>query len=212
MSIVLRRHIPLLITFVTGIIMILAYYVSSDVTLFYKTLPDTLVAWRAVLGTIVFIGTINLLRVHGRNVSKRRPGQWYYSAWLVILIVVYAVLGLALGPTSKSYRWLIDNVTVPITSTMYASLCFYMAAGAYRVLRARSWETLFLLLTAFLVIMGNTPLIAAKAPVFFDTRQWIFKVIVVGSYRAIRIGVGLGAVAVGLKTVFGLETAYLGRR
>ena len=105
-----------------------------------------------------------------------------------------------------------DYVNVPLGATMYASLCFYMAAGAYKVLRARNLGVALLLASAFLVIMGNTPLFPAILPVFADIRNRIFETFVVGSYRAIRIGVGLGGVALGIRTIFGMETGYLGRR
>ena len=212
MSVVYRRYIPLLITFITGVIMILEYYVSKDIKWVIDA-ADLLATWRTILSTVVFIGTINLLRVHGRNVSRRRPGQWYYSAWLIFLIVFYAICGLVLGVESDIFvRWFVNAVTVPLGATMYASLCFYMAVGAYRVLRARSFETFLLLGSAFLVIMGNTPLFPYLWPGFATIRNWIFSVIVTGGMRAIRIGVGLGATATGLKTVLGLETGYLGRR
>jgi len=212
MSVVYRRYIPLVVAFVTGAIMILEYYISEN----YKVVidaADVLKTWRIILSTVVFIGVINLFRVHGRHISRRRPGQWYYSAWLLFLIIFYAICGLVMGVQSDTYvRWFVNAVTVPLGATMYASLCFYMAAGAYRVLRARSLETFLLLGAAFLVIMGNTPLFPYLWPGFATIRNWIFDVIVTGGMRAIRIGVGLGATATGLKTVLGLETGYLGRR
>lgn len=209
MSEVTRRYIPLIITFVAGMLMILEYYtVSPDI----GNVADTVNTWRIILGNVVFVGTINLIRVHGRRVTRRTEGQWYYSAWTIFLIISFAILGLYLGLESSNYRWLIDNINVPLGATMYASLCFYMAAGAYRVLRARNLGTALLLISAFFVIVGNTPLFPSIWVGFADIRNGIFDTFVVGSYRSIRIGVGLGGVALGIRTIFGLETAYLGRR
>jgi hypothetical protein len=36
--------------------------------------------------------------------------------------------------------------------------------------------------------------------------------IVGGAYMGIRIGVGIGAVVIGIRTLIGMETGYLGRR
>lgn len=209
MSEVVRRQIPLVITFVAGVIMILEYY--SPAQPFVDAL-DVVNTWRTIIAVVVYVGTINLARLHIRNVTRRRPGQWYFSAWLVFAIVAFAVMGLAWGVESTNYRWFIDNVNVACSSTLYASLAFYMAAGAYKVLKFRNLGTGLLLLSAFLVIVGNTPLFPAIWPGFAEIRNKIFDTFVVGSYRAIRIGVGLGGVALGIRTLFGLETGYLGRR
>jgi cytosine/uracil/thiamine/allantoin permease len=95
---------------------------------------------------------------------------------------------------------------------MYSSLAFYMAYGSYKVLRARNFEAALLFITAVLVIIGNTPIFPATYPGFFHMREWIFGPIVSGAYRGIRIGVGIGAVILGIRTLVGLETGYLGRR
>jgi hypothetical protein len=209
MSEVVRRQIPLAITFVAGVIMILEYY--SPAQPFVDAL-DVVNTWRTIIAVVVYVGTINLARLHIRNVTRRRPGQWYFSAWLVFAIVAFAVMGLAWGVDSTNYRWFVDNVNVACSSTLYASLAFYMAAGAYKVLKFRNLGTGLLLLSAFFVIVGNTPLFPAIWPGFAEIRNKIFDTFVVGSYRAIRIGVGLGGVALGIRTLFGLETGYLGRR
>lgn len=209
MSEVVRRYMPLVITFFTGVIMTMEFFTTIEGV---KTTANTLVTWSVILGACVYIGTVNLFRIHGRHVVRRSSGQWYYSASLLIMIVVYAVAGLIIGVGKPQYLWMIDNVITTMGATMYASLCFYMATGAYRALRARNLESALLLVSAFLVIMGNTPLFPSMFPGFSWIRNWIFDVFVVGSFRAIRIGIGLGAVAIGLKTIFGMETGYLGRR
>lgn len=209
MSEVVRRHLPLAITFVAGVIMILEYYTPAEAIV---SSADTVNTWRTILAVVVYVGTINLVRLHARNVQRRRPGQWYFSAWLIFLIFAWAGMGLAWGVTSTGYRWFVDNVNVALSSTMYASLCFYMAAGAYRVLKFRNLGTGLLLLAAFLVIVGNTPLFPAIWPGFAEIRNKLFDTFVTGSYRAIRIGVGISGVALGIRTIFGLETGYLGRR
>ncbi|MFB0557656.1 MAG: hypothetical protein ACETVY_00930 [Candidatus Bathyarchaeia archaeon] len=209
MSEVVRRHLPLAITFVAGVIMILEYYTPAEAI---SSTADVVNTWRTILAVVVYVGTINLVRLHARNVQRRRPGQWYFSAWLIFLIFAWTAMGLYWGVNAASYRWFVDNVNVALSSTMYASLCFYMAAGAYRVLKFRNLGTGLLLLSAFLVIVGNTPLFPAIWPGFAEIRNKIFDTFVVGSYRAIRIGVGVSGVALGIRTIFGLETGYLGRR
>jgi hypothetical protein len=130
------------------------------------------------------------------------------------MLVVFVVFGLSTGQYDQgaTYSWLYNAIYLPLGSTMYSSLAFYMAYGAYKVLRARNFEAGLLFITAVLVILGNTPIFPATYPGFFYMREWIFGPIVSGAYRGVRIGIGMGAVVLGIRTLLGMETGYLGRR
>jgi hypothetical protein len=206
-----RRDIPLAITFIIGVIAVLDYY--TNIQLFIDTFT-IIKNWGVVLRAFALgLGAVNLLRVHGRRITEQR-GEWYFSAWLLAMMFIFIIIGLMTGQyeAGATYSWLYNAIYLPLGATMYSSLAFYMAYGAYKVLRARSFEAGLLFVTAVLVILGNTPIFPAMFPGFFYTREWIFGPIVGGAYRGIRIGVGMGAVVLGIRTLIGLETGYLGRR
>ena len=207
-----RRDIPLAITFLVGVLAVLDYYTTLEsITATFTVIKN----WGVVLQAFALgLGAVNLFRVHGRRVSERTREDWMYSAWLLFMLVLFVVIGLGTGKydASTSYQWIYNAIFLPLGSTMYSSLAFYMAYGAYKVLRARNFEAFLLFITAVLVIIGNTPIFPATYPGFFHMREWIFGPIVSGAYRGIRIGVGIGAVVLGIRTLVGLETGYLGRR
>jgi hypothetical protein len=208
-----KRDIPLAITFLVGVIAIGDYYTGIQaVTDTFNVIKN----WGIVLqGFALGLGAVNLFRVHGRRVNDRTEGSdWYFSAWLLFMLAVFIVLGLGTGQYEQgdTYSWLYNAIYLPLGSTMYSSLAFYMAYGAYKVLRARNFDAALLFITAVLVIIGNTPMFPAIYPGFFHMREWIFGPIVSGAYRGIRIGIGIGAVVLGIKTLLGMETGYLGRR
>jgi hypothetical protein len=208
-----KRDIPLAITFIVGIIAIGDYYTGIEaVTQTFNVIKN----WGIVLqGFALGLGAVNLFRVHGRRVSARKEGtDWVFSAVLLVMLAVHIVIGLMTGQyeQGETYNWLYNSIYLPISSTMYSSLAFYMAYGAYKVLRARNFDAALLFITAVLVIIGNTPMFPAIYPGFFHMREWIFGPIVSGAYRGVRIGIGIGAVVLGIKTLIGMETGYLGRR
>jgi len=207
-----RRDIPLAITFIVGVIAVLDYYTTLEsVTATFTVIKN----WGVVLQAFALgLGAVNLFRVHGKRVSERTREDWMFSGWLLLMLVLFVVVGLITGQydASTSYQWIYNALYLPLGATMYSSLAFYMAYGAYKVLRARNFEAALLFITAVLVIIGNTPIFPATYPGFFHMREWIFGPIVSGAYRGIRIGVGIGAVILGIRTLVGLETGYLGRR
>jgi hypothetical protein len=206
-----KRDIPLAITFLVGVIAVLEYY--TDV----QAIADTFTViknWGIILQAFALgLGAVNLFKVHGKRISERRGNEWFFSGWLLLMMIVFIIFGLWRGQfdTDPTYSWLYNAIYLPLGSTMYSSLAFYMAYGAYKVLRARNFEAALLFTTAVLVILGNTPIFPAYFPGFFYTREWIFTAVVGGAYRGIRIGVGMGAVVLGIRTLLGLETGYLGR-
>ena len=207
-----KRDIPLAITFIIGVIAIGDYYTGIQlVTDTFNIIKN----WGIVLqGFALGLGAVNLFRVHGKRVTEQRGNDWYFSAWLLFMLAVFIVLGLITGQYEQGemYSWLYNAIYLPLGSTMYSSLAFYMAYGAYKVLRARNFDAALLFVTAVLVIIGNTPMFPAIYPGFFHMREWIFGPIVSGAYRGVRIGIGIAAVVLGIKTLLGMETGYLGRR
>ncbi len=117
-------------------------------------------------------------------------------------------------PFKKDFRihiqQLFEGILVPCGSTMFAMLAFYMCSAAYRAFRMRNLHAGVLLVSAFIVMLGQIPLATAYIPGVYELRQWILDVPNMASKRGIMIGVGLGAVATSFKIIFGIERAWLG--
>jgi hypothetical protein len=116
----------------------------------------------------------------------------------------------SLNGAMTAFGWIYSNMMVPLQGTMFAILAFFIASAAYRSFRARSREAALLLIAAIIVMMGRVPLGEMLLPVSGDLTQWILNVLNASVRRAILIGISLGAVALSLKIIFGVERAYLG--
>ena len=208
-----RRQLPLLITFVTGIVFIAQYYVPHPKS---EDLLTTVNKWLQIIGGFaLLLGVTSLFHQHAVKIRRREAG-WGYS------FVLYAgMLGtIAVGLFSKgkesadgagtAFGWVYNYAMVPLQGTMFAILAFFIASAAYRSFRARSREAAVLLIAAVIVMIGRVPLGEYLIPISGDITQWILNVLNASVRRAILIGVSLGAVALSLKIIFGIERSYLG--
>ena len=217
----MRRQIPLLICFLTGIFMLVQFFIPHPAFVsVYKGVLD----WArviAVFAAVIGIGT--LMRLHYKRVAGRSPG-WPYSMVVFVGFLVTATAGIIGGTRDKYFVWIFNNINVPLEATMFSLLAFFMASAAYRAFRARTVEATFLLAAAIIVMFGRVPIgdflwqhiapqsLADKVPFLPENiAEWIMAGPNMAARRGIMIGVALGAISTSLKIILGIERAYLGR-
>lgn len=225
MSVVYRKQIPLAITFICGIVIILQWFlVPARITLPHEAAIQyygvTLTNWANLLANfIIGFGLVNISMIHIRRIYRAKTAiDRFYSAWLIFVMVIFIIIGsfgfpgLWYTPLAANWDWLTQYVLNPLDATMYASLVFYMASGCYRVFRVRNFESATLLVIGFLALMAATPFFQAYTPWVTSFISWFASYPAVGSYRAIQVSAALGAILLGIRTLIGTETGYMGRR
>jgi len=214
----MKRTLPLIITFVIGIIMVGEFFIPHWR---YRALTGELLEWGIILSAGAFIlGLINLIQVHVPTVVKRGE-DWGYKVVLLGSLAVTLVVGFRDGTArldpgmevTFSYKWIFDFLYIPLSATMFALLAFYIASAGFRAFRARNAEATLLLLAAALVMFASVPLgegmpIIGEYLVVF--KDWILDVPNNAARRAIFIGAALGAISTGLRVILGLERSHLG--
>lgn len=209
----LRRQLPLLITFVAGIVFAAQYYVPHPAS---EEMLTTVNKWIQIIGGFALVlGVTSLFHVHAVKIRRKEPG-WGYSFVLYAGMLGTIAVGLwvngkeTVNGAVTAFGWMYSYMMVPLQATMFSLLAFFIASAAYRSFRARSREAAVLLTAAVIVMVGRVPLGEYLVPISGDVTQWILNVLNTSVRRAILIGVSLGAVALSLKIIFGIERAYLG--
>jgi hypothetical protein len=127
--------------------------------------------------------------------------------------------------------WLYTFIIVPLQSTMFASLAFFIVSAAYRAFRVRNFAATLLLIAACLVMLGNVPLggaiwrgvgqlvhlvipgaDAAKIgglEAFAAIKDWLMSIATASAVRGIGIGLALGGIAMSLRIILGIERTYM---
>jgi hypothetical protein len=208
----IRRQIPLALTFIVGIIITANWFI--DLTPL-NDLSNTITNFNTVMVAFMmgFAG-VNILMIHTRriqrNMSQGNMLDVFFSVLLLGSLIIWTAIGIFMGRTSDTYQWLYTNFNLPLSSTAYAATLFYLASATYRVIRARSTETTILVVVSVVVIMGNMPMFVTYIPALSTIKNWLADIVVTASYRAITIGVGLGGILMGVRTLLAMETGFLG--
>ena len=222
----MRRQVRLLIIICVGWVLLFSVFIppmeswGEEASLFFDII--------AVFA--FFLGGGNLIRVQSMKVS-RRSASWGYSAVTLIGFLMMLYVGLfkignpsgiggALDETGSWFQLMFTFVMSPLQSTMYSLLAFFVASASYRAFRAKNVEATILLLSAFVILLGRTPLgmaLTAWIPDSFSIFQipnmaiWIMNSPNLAGQRAIMIGIALGVISMSLRLLLGIERGYLGQ-
>jgi hypothetical protein len=184
------------------------YSPHPDVVSGYSTVLDWVqIAWAFML----IVGVLSVFQIHFRKISRREK-FWGYSIITLSAILVMAGAGF-LGGTDRgsAFVWMFDNMQVPMQSTVFSLLAFFVAAAAYRGLRLRNLEAGILLTTALIIMLGRIPIGSLISDHIPAGAEWILNVPSMSAKRGVLIGIGLGSITTALRVILGIERSYLGR-
>ncbi len=231
-----RRQGPIVLAFLAGIIPILSLYIPKQ----FLGDPETGMSPRLdqyliiVAGFALPLGIVNVIQNNSRKAMRRESGWPYAVVLLVGLFVMgsFGVYGTVTGDGigfkpdggSTPFKWMEDNCFKPLQATIFALLAFFMASAAFRAFRARNAEATILLVAGVLVMMGRVPLLEFLATPFPSLMpgavagsqwlgkltEWIMDVPNSAAQAGIIIGAALGAAAMAIRVILGIERSYLG--
>lgn len=220
----MKRKIPLAITFASGLIMVIQYYIRP-----LAFLGDRMTNWFAAITAFAYVlAAGSLYVVNGKRIRDRAEG-WPYNLVLLASLTITLYIGLfndilGLGypghlpiDEGTNFSWMFLYIYTPLSATMYSLLAFYIASACYRAFKARSIEATLLLGTAFIVMLFRVPLGEALWHFAFpslDISFFLDKIILSGfsnaGQRAIQVAAAIGLISVSLKIILGIERSYLG--
>jgi hypothetical protein len=205
----MRRQLPVAIAFLSGFIMVIAFFVPEQNL---ENFSQNLLTFVTIVGGFtLLLGIVNILRANV-GVVKKRGKEWGFKLLLILTLVVMALSSFIWGTQEGTvYHWMFQNMQAPMMSTMFSLLAFFIASAAYRAFRARTVEATILLAFAVVVMLGRIPLgqfMWSKLPEITD---WIMAFPSVAVQRGIIIGAALGAASMSLRIILGIERTYMGR-
>jgi len=204
----LKKTLPVAIAFVCGITVLIAYFFK--VPSIQNLAQNYILKWQSVVAVFALgLGVVNIVRIHVRNV-QREQGKNVYSLALLAMFAVTVLVGLTMGQSSASYKFIFNYINVPTGSAIFSLLAFYIGTAAYRAFRAKNVEAAILLITGCIVMLGRVPIGAKILPFTPAWTDWIMSVLNVGGQRGLMIAGAIGFIAVSLRIIVGLERRSYG--
>jgi hypothetical protein len=225
---------------IAGIIPILSTVFTTPNDFLQVEFTDRLERWMIIIsGFALLLGVVSVFQMNLKKISRRDEG-WTYAIVLLISLIVTAAFGLnaafggdAFGGRSgfgvwgsenqSLFEWVQLNLFTPLQSTMFSLLAFYVASAAFRAFRVRNVEAGILLAAAMVVMLGVNPygimLFSWVPPIggipggseFLPwVTNWLMEIPNAAAQRGIIIGAALGAAAMSLRVLLGIERSYLG--
>ena len=132
----MRREIPLAITVFVGFLLIVSVFFPPVETLG----EDFSLSFDIIAVFAFFLGGGNLLRVHFTKLSRRKR-DWQFSIVTIVGFFVMLAFGLfklgndggisaSLTTQGSYFQMVYQSIFVPLGSTMYALLAFFVASAA----------------------------------------------------------------------------------
>lgn len=205
----MKRKLPQIICFVFGAVMFLQYFSTHEIarSVNAAVLIDY---WQIIFAFTLLVGVASFVKISAENISRgeERPYR------IISLIGVFAMPILAVGWGLKAespFMWVFENIQVPMQSTVFSLLAFFVASASYRGFRARSVPAAVLLVAALLTILSRSSLAGWYPEFLNDTADWVRNNPSMSARRAILIGIGLGSLTTSLRVILGIERTWLGR-
>ncbi len=222
----MRQQVPLIITFLVGTLLIVSVFIPP-----LGDLERTFTLWFDIIAVFAFfLGGGNLMRVHITKLRGRRK-DWPFSIVTLLGFGTMLAAGLfkignpgdissAVDAPGSLFYDIFNSILIPLGSTMYSLLAFFVASASYRAFRAKNREATLLLIAAFIILLGRTPfgmMLTGWVPESVSILQipnlaiWIMNSPNLAGQRAIMIGIGLGVISMSLRLILGIERSYLGQ-
>ncbi len=224
----MKRQIPVLITFIVGIVLLLGYFVPRGP---FGHLDESFSDYFGIIAVFAFIlGGASIMKIHLKRIATKGR-DWQYSWVTIIGFVATLIIGLfkvgnpagisgGVLATDSGLRFIFDGIYTPLSATMFALLGFFVASASYRAFRARTREAAILLVAATIILLGRTPVggyLTAWMPESLsfleipNIANWLMAWPNTAGQRAIMIGIALGIIATSIRIIIGIERTYLGR-
>jgi len=203
---------PKIVLSITIILMVTNYYLSPQL---FQDIGKYIKEFVVVIAAVMLgLGFINALLRDIPRITKKEPGQWYFS--LLTIIFIFVMLFLCAGNKympgtfSGMYSFLYQEVYRVLGNAIGAFAAFFVFTATFRAMRLKTLEAGAYTISHILAVLGNAPIGAVIWPGIPIIADWINEVVVSAGLRGFIITSSLGGVILVFRYVIGKSETVLG--
>ncbi len=204
----MSRRIPQMLCGVFGLVLFAVYFSSHPVAraINLAVINDY---FQIIFAFTLIVGVFGFVRISLK--ALQRGENVPYRIVALVGVVAMPVMAMIWGIKAGSpFMWAFDNIQVPLQSTVFALLAFFVASASFRGFRARSAHATVLLLSALVMLISRSTVGDMLWDQIPEAADWIRTYPSMSARRAILIGIGLGSLTTSLRVIVGIERTWLG--
>ena len=163
----MKKQFAVIVMIFMGFISLSGYFINNP-TLRNFVDKDANQWYMIIAGFAAFLGVINLLQLHSKKIIYKKK-NWQYSMLTLIgfLLMIFfgfiynntdSAIGAHLKNEESIFYWMFNYIYLPLASTMFALLAFFVASASYRAFKIRNFEATLLLISGVLLMLGRVPI------------------------------------------------------
>jgi hypothetical protein len=202
--------VPIMMVIIIGLFMCAAFFIAGVPQLTAQASNLTLIASNIFAVSMIYAIVSHMSRETQEVVTQKKG--WPYKIMLLIMFAAFVIIGLlpGYGPTSVLYGSITTNIMAPTTSAMYGLQMFALLSATAKAFKMRNVESVIMITTAVLYILGKAaPIGLVLWPGFGPIQQWVYDMANRSVTTVIEIGWTTGMTIYGLRIFMGKETGYL---
>lgn len=202
MSILKDRRINDIIVFAIAVIIIASYFI---VWAPIRKFTSEASAWGSVIaGFTMFVGAVSAAIYHINKV-QRREEMWWLSAYFVVMLALVFVLGIGGAGTKQAYSFIFSNIYKQIGTATSALGGLFLITAFFRSFRIRNIESGIVVISAIIVGFTFATVAGGMSPLIKPMGIWLLTYPTMAAMRGIMMCIAIGAVAISLRVILGLE-------
>lgn len=206
-SVLVKRTVPLVITFIAGVVIASNYYVNNTVL---NSANTYLNSWATLVFNFVGVmASLKLLMRHAQHVIERRR-YWVHSLLLVCVMAVFLSIGIIYGNLTGAYVSIQTYISSPIGATLTGLRIFAMVQAVYLTFKLKSFDSVIITVMGTIMILTNAGVVTTYIPFLASYCNWMLNVPILAVQRVIILTMGTAIVTQGVRIIMGSERAYLG--
>ncbi len=202
----MKKTIPILVAAAAALFILAALILGEPLAGWLEIVLN----WAVIVASAALLVAIaTLILTHLRNIVRGKRG-FIFSIILISTFLVSFIGALVFGVDNSAYlRW-VAAIQLPLETSLLGLAALVMTAAALQIFRSRGWSLLTLTfgISALVFLVISLGLLQAlNIPVLTTVINYLQRLPMIGA-RGLLIGIGIGALLMGLRVVLGLERPW----